>query len=214
MRGRMEIIAHRGFWDRDEDKNTLNAFEKAFKSGYGVETDLRDYREKLVISHNVANEDCVGLEDFFWLYQTCHSKSPLALNVKADGIQVLLEPLLKKYNIVNYFLFDMSIPELVVNANRKLRFYTRNSDVEKECVLYSKANGVWLDAFYDENWLTEKVITQHVKHGMKVCIVSPELHGYEYTRVWEMLKGTSLYKNELVALCTDIPNRAEEYFDE
>lgn len=210
----MELIAHRGFWSEDEEKNTLYAFEKAFKRGYGVETDLRDYREKLVVSHNIANAACVDVENLFQLYRECHSEAALALNVKADGIQILLEPLLKKYNIVNYFLFDMSIPELVVNASRKLRFYTRNSDIEKECVLYKNAAGVWLDAFFDEKWLTEKIIMRHIAQSMKVCIVSPELHGYDHMHVWKMLRETGLYRNELVMLCTDIPDKAQEYFNE
>lgn len=210
----MGLIAHRGFWGKNEEKNTLHAFERAFKNGYGVETDLRDYREKLVVSHNIANENCVDVETFFQLYRECHSEALLALNVKADGIQVLLEPLLEKYDIANYFLFDMSIPELVVNANRNLHFYTRNSDIEKECVLYDNAAGVWLDAFFDEHWLTEKIVMQHIAQGMKVCIVSPELHGYDPMRVWEMLRMTDLYKSDLVTLCTDIPDRAQEYFNE
>lgn len=210
----MKIIAHRGFWNKEEEKNTLYAFEKAFQYGYGVETDLRDYREKLVISHNIAKEDCVDVETFFRLYHKYNSKAVLALNVKADGIQFLLEPLLKKYDIVNYFLFDMSIPESVVYADRKLCFYTRHSDIEGECVLYDKAAGVWLDTFYDENWLTEKIVMQHLLQNTKVCIVSPELHGYDYMKVWKMMRETGLYKNELVALCTDVPDKAQEYFNE
>lgn len=210
----MELVAHRGFWLKEEEKNTLSAFERAFRIGYGIETDLRDYRGKLVISHNIATEDCVEAECVFKMYQEYNSKVLLALNVKSDGIQFLLEPLLKKYNIKNYFLFDMSIPESVVNANRMLRFYTRNSDIEKECVLYNRAMGVWMDFFFEEGWLTEKAIVQHITRGMKVCIVSPELHGFDHTRLWTMLRASDLYRNEFVSLCTDVPDKAQEYFNE
>lgn len=211
---KMKIIAHRGFWIEEREKNTLYALERALKNGYGIETDLRDYKEDLVISHNIANEKSIKLEDFFQLYCECGNRALLALNVKADGIQKMLETLLVKYDIENYFLFDMSIPELVVNSSRNLRFYTRSSDIERECVLYDKAAGIWVDAFYDENWLDEKVVMRHIKANKEVCLVSPELHGNDFTRVWKLLKETGLYKNDLLALCTDMPDSAEEYFNE
>ena len=52
----MKIIAHRGFWKKPEKQNTLGAFYAAIKKGFGIETDVRDYKGKLVISHNVPNE--------------------------------------------------------------------------------------------------------------------------------------------------------------
>ena len=48
----MKILAHRGFWADEEEKNTLSAFGKAFDSGFGIETDIRDRNGELVISHN------------------------------------------------------------------------------------------------------------------------------------------------------------------
>ena len=50
----MQILAHRGLWTQTEEKNTVSAIKYAFQSGFGIETDLRDFQEKLVISHNVA----------------------------------------------------------------------------------------------------------------------------------------------------------------
>ena len=36
----IEVIAHRGWWKAENEKNTKTAFERAFDCGFGVETDL------------------------------------------------------------------------------------------------------------------------------------------------------------------------------
>ena len=208
----MEILAHRGMWTLPEEKNTLNAIQKAFVNGLGIETDLRDYNGKLVISHDVANDTSPLAEEMFKMYRDLGLNVQLALNVKADGIQKMLGELLEHYQIKNYFLFDMSVPELVVNDARGLYYYTRNSDIESDCVMYQRASGVWVDYFYDDLWLNEQVLAKHINQKKKVCIVSPELHGKDYKQLWKLLKDTGLYENELVTLCSDRPMVAREYF--
>lgn len=210
----MKIIAHRGFWQKESEKNTLLALRRALDNGFGIETDLRDYCGKLVISHNISDDKSPLAEDIFNYYETIKSKAVLALNVKADGIQVLLKPLLEKYQILNYFLFDMSIPELVVNVKEKLKFYTRHSDIENECVMYDKACGVWVDSFYCNRWLSIDKIKSHLDSGKSVCIVSPELHSNDYKAVWELIKKENLHNNIHLSLCTDLPMIAREYFNE
>ena len=37
----MKIIAHRGYWLIDDEKNTELAFERALRANFGIETDLR-----------------------------------------------------------------------------------------------------------------------------------------------------------------------------
>ena len=208
----MEILAHRGMWTLPEEKNALNAIQKAFVNGLGIETDLRDYNGKLVISHDVANDTSPLAEEMFKMYRDLGLNVQLALNVKADGIQKMLGELLEHYQIKNYFLFDMSVPELVVNDARGLYYYTRNSDIESDCVMYQRASGVWVDYFYDDLWLNEQVLAKHINQKKKVCIVSPELHGKDYKQLWKLLKDTGLYENELVTLCSDRPMEAREYF--
>ena len=208
----MNILAHRGLWKTPEEKNKMFSIERAFASGFGVETDLRDYDGTLVISHDIADAGCCRAEELFKFYRDSGSHSILALNVKADGIQILLKPLLEKYQIKKYFLFDMSIPELVVNARESLPFYTRHSDIENECVMYEKAKGVWLDSVYDKCWLTRDIIGRHLMNNKELCIVSPELHGYAYEPTWKMLKDNFYHESGLISLCTDEPNKAKEFF--
>ena len=208
----MEIIAHRGLWTTAEQKNTMPALLNALKEGFGIETDIRDYERKLVISHNVAEESSPLAEELFRAYGDNYFRGMLALNIKADGLQTLLITLLKQYKVTNYFLFDMSIPEAVVNVDRGLTFYTRQSDVEHECVLYEKATGVWMDSFYNDAWMTLDGIRDHLHSGKSTCLVSPELHGRSPHAFWQMLKESGIAGSDQVALCTDKPFEAREYF--
>ena len=209
----MRIIAHRGLWHEIEERNTLASLKSAIDEGFGVETDIRDYRGKLVISHDVANENSIELDTFLEYYRFRKSDAILALNIKADGIQKMLITLLNKYHVTNYFLFDMSIPEFVVNVREGLNCFTRNSDIEKECVLYKEATGVWMDSFYQENWITMEKICLHQTNGKKVCLVSPELHKQSNDSLWGMLKDNLDVLNEDVYLCTDMPELAEVLFN-
>lgn len=212
--GYMDIIAHRGFWKVPKEKNHIKALKCALDQGFGIETDIRDYKGELVISHNIADGHAICVKELLRYYADIGADEPLALNVKADGIQGLLRELLDEYKILNYFLFDMSVPEQVVNHNMNLNYYTRHSDVENVCVLYADAIGVWLDSFYDDKWLTADIIKTHMSAGKKVCVVSPELHGKEYLPTWKMIKENQFEQSELMQLCTDKPDEARRFFYE
>ncbi len=206
----MEIIAHRGFWKTEEEKNKKEAFARARREQIGLETDFRDYEQKLVISHNVADGTCMSADDFFAMYK--NQKCTLALNVKADGIQQLLKELLEKNNITNYFCFDMSIPDTLEYINSDLIFFVRESEYETINSLYEKADGVWADGFIDDDWITKEYIQNHRKKGKKVCIVSSDLHKRDYTKLWERINDKEILDDCGVILCTDYPDRAKEFF--
>ena len=110
----MRILAHRGLWSAPEEKNTLTSFSRAFENGFGIETDVRDYCGKLVVSHDIATEQSEPFAKVLDIYNQFNSNEILAVNIKADGIQNLLSRDLQNYSIDNYFVFDMSIPEQVV----------------------------------------------------------------------------------------------------
>ncbi len=206
----MEIIAHRGFWKEVSEKNTMTAFERSSGCGIGTETDFRDFDGKLVVSHNVADANCPSADDFFALYK--QSKVTLALNVKADGIQELLQKLLNKYEIEKYFCFDMSVPDTFGYVDADLKFFVRQSEYENINALYDKADGVWVDGFDDDDWITPELIAEHRSKGKKVCIVSSDLHGRNYESLWERLIIADILKDDNVILCTDYPDKAKEYF--
>lgn len=209
----MEIVAHRGCWYSEEEKNTKESLIRAFEKRFGIETDIRDRNGQLVISHNISNTSSILLEEILQKYKEINSNVVLELNIKADGIQEMLQEIMYKYEINNYFVFDMSIPEMVISKAIGINFFTRNSDIEEQCVLYEDAEGVWLDSFYIENWLTPEIIQNHLNKGKKISIISPEIHGFSNFSVWEMLKKYKFHKNNRVYLCTDLPIKAKEYFE-
>jgi glycerophosphoryl diester phosphodiesterase len=209
----MKIISHRGFWEVEKEKNSMDAFEKSFRMGLGVETDVRDYCGNLVISHDVANGDNILFEDFLSAYNKYDSKEmTLAINIKADGLQSKLMEQLANHNISNYFLFDMSIPEMVVYSRTTLNFFTHQSEYGPSPILYEKAMGVWLDSFEDI-WYSNSCIKEHLDNGKYVCIVSAELHKRDNTKQWGQIKMLLKEVNgDKLILCTDYPTKAKEYF--
>ena len=206
----MEIIAHRGYWKKKEEKNMKSALERAKGHCIGTETDFRDFNGKLVVSHNVADSSCLPAECFFSLYHG--TKYTLALNVKADGIQQMLFELLSKYEIENYFCFDMSIPDTLGYIDAGLKFFVRESEYEKINELYENAEGVWIDGFKTDEWISFELIGNHRRNGKKVCIVSSELHGRNKDCLWKRLKIDDILKDDGIILCTDFPEEAKEYF--
>ena len=234
----LEIIAHRGLWQDTKNpndksaQNTLKAFERAFESGFGVEMDLRDFAGQIVISHDIATPKAPPLREFLTLHAsfcTPHFTPPLALNIKADGLQALLKRALSGFG-GEYFAFDMSLPDTLGYAHSGLCFYLRQSEFEPRPSralgeIYKNASGVWLDGFF-ENFLRQKHILEHLKNGKKLCIVSPELHNLDFTKEWKKLRqilkkiqanseNLGLCEQNLrqIALCTDYPFQAREFFD-
>lgn len=209
----MQILSHRGFWLSDAEKNSVNAFERSFDHGFGTETDIRDFAGNLVISHDVADKSCIGLPEFLDIYRLGSKNLPLALNVKSDGLQALLKTTLQEQGIENYFVFDMSVPDMVGYLKAGLKTFTRQSEYETAPALYEQASGVWLDEFHS-HWIDEAVIAQHVSNGKKVCIVSPELHRRQYQDEWNHYRDIDRkLGSDAVMLCTDYPIAAKEFFD-
>ncbi len=209
----MKLLAHRGYWNTIEEKNTLSSMTKAFENNWGVETDIRDYVGSLVISHDMPNEKAYTLEQFLVEYKKQSPNNCLALNIKADGLSDLLCQFLVEHKINNYFVFDMSIPETLRYLNLGMQVYVRESEYDTiNELLYSKTQGIWLDAFINE-WYTVETIIKHTTNNKKVAIVSPELHSREYEDFWAMLKLKNIHKNENVLLCTDLPIEATKYFE-
>lgn len=201
----IKILAHRGFWKEETEKNTKIAFERAFNSGFGIETDLRDIKGEIVISHNMPQGGEMKFEDLLKLLDG--RDLTLALNIKADGMADEIKRLLEKYRVSNYFTFDMSIPEMVYQHKTGLKFFTGQSDIIPEPIMFDKAEGIWLDSF-NSDWFGAKEIKNILNQDKEVCIVSPDLHKREYKKVW------NIYRNiNGIMLCTDYPMEAKEFFN-
>lgn len=201
----MEIIAHRGWWKTAGEKNSRVAFERAFAGGFGIETDLRDAGGQIVISHDMPRGGEMALSELLHLLGS--RKLTLALNIKADGMAGEIKRLLAEYRCENYFTFDMSIPEMLCQRDAGLRFFTGLSDIAPNPVMIENASGVWLDSF-NSDWFDSQTVDEILRRGKSVCIVSPELHGRGYKSVWQKYKDL-----HGVALCTDHPSEAQEFFN-
>lgn len=207
----MKILSHRGYWkDFDSENNQRIAFERSFNLGFGTETDLRDIKGSIVISHNMPIGDEITFEELLIIMNG--RNLPLALNIKADGQANEIERILAKYGQTEYFTFDMSIPDLVYQSeNTKLNIFTGCSDVNPETPLLDKAIGVWLDSFYIP-WYSEERINKFLDMGKKVCIVSEDLHGRPVEVQWKLIKGMIAFESDELMLCTNFPEKARDFF--
>lgn len=205
----MNILAHRGAWKEEKEKNSVEAIRRAFGNGWGVETDLRDFMGRLVISHDISTGRSADFDDVLREYKESGMSGFLAVNIKADGLQSLFSDAVKRYNIEKYAVFDMSVPEQVMYEQWNIPFFSRQSEIEKTPVMYEKACGIWMDE-WRESWIDQKEIERHLDHGKIVGIISPEIHGRDNSKLWNILKQTD---SGNVYLCTDEPWTAEEVFN-
>jgi hypothetical protein len=210
----MIILSHRGYWKETSEKNQRIAYERSFSLGFGTETDIRDYKGELVISHDIADEKCISVKEMFEIYNKYDNTLPLALNIKADGLQVKLIELLEEYKIMNYFVFDMSVPDGLQYFKHCIKVFTRQSEYEKIPSFYDMASGVWLDEF-QRHWIDQDIVKKHVQNNKQICIVSPDLHKREYKKEWQHYKEVEQELGiDSLMICTDYPEIAKEFFYE
>ncbi|MGF1579463.1 MAG: hypothetical protein ACFCD0_08880 [Gemmataceae bacterium] len=208
----MEILSHRGYWLEAQEKNTAGAFARSFHKGFGTETDIRDLTEQLMIAHDSPTVDSLPAEIFLDIHRCLAPDVPLALNIKADGLQQRLKELVESFGVKNYFVFDMSIPDTLGYLRQGFPVFTRQSEYEMEPPVYEQAVGVWMDCFLDD-WYSEEDIAKHLDAGKKVCLVSPELHRRDHRPLWDRLAGMSVVRQPELMICTDLPEDARRYFD-
>ena len=206
----MIIVSHRGYWKETAEQNQRTAFTRSFDLGFGTETDVRDCGGKVVIAHDMPQGGEMTLEEVLQIMDG--RNLPLALNIKADGLAAAILELLEKYSHTNYFTFDMSIPDMVMQMKRGLRVFTGLSDIVPVPVMLEQSAGVWLDCFHSD-WYGTETIDDLIENGKFVCIVSSELHKRTTEKQWEIIKHCKSVDSEYLLLCTDEPERAKEFFE-
>lgn len=190
----MEYIAHR--------INTIEELKKIPKE-YGVELDLRDFADRLVLQHDPFKDG----EDFEE-YLKHYNHGTMILNIKSERIEHKVLELIQKYNIKKYFFLDSSFPMIYLlsktgEKNIALRF-SEFEGIDTILSMTGKVEWIWVDCFskLPINYEIYKLLKNN---GFKFCLVSPELQGQN-----EKLASYKQYlQNEGIvfdAICTKIYN--------
>lgn len=190
----MQYIAHR--------VNTISELLNT-PTEYGIEIDLRDYKEKIILQHDPFKNG----QDFEE-YLNHYKHGIIILNIKSEGIEFKVLELLKKYNLKNYFFLDSSFPminllSLKGEKNIALRF-SEFEGIDTALMTYKRIKWIWVDCF-TKLPITVQTYKLLKDYNYKLCLVSPELQNQD-------LK-LELYKNYLKkegiifdAICTKLKN--------
>ena len=107
--------------------------------------------------------------------------------------------ILSRSKTTNYFTFDWPVTSLHNAINHDLNCAFRLSEYEKDIV--PNCPWVWLDSF-NGIWYDADFLISLKKSGIKLAIVSPELHNREadISKVKDIVNAV-----KVDAMCTDIP---------
>ena len=192
------IFAHRGFWDSKVPQNSRESFVNASTLGFSIETDLRSVGSEIVVSHDSPlKESTLNAESIF------DFNSRFALNIKSDGIAEYFLNKREWLGETKSFFFDGSIPELYKYKNAGLPVALRLSEIEKELPWVCET--IWLDSFNSDWWIEGNQLSA-LSEKYFVIVVSPELHGREYLKVWDKTMESILKGNHNIGICTDYPH--------
>jgi hypothetical protein len=208
----MIILAHRGYWLDPSEKNSETAFRRAFEKGFGCEMDIRDQAGSLVVSHDPPQSACMTFSEFLKLHAEIDPQLCLAVNVKADGLQTWFRQCRDEWRLRNFYVFDMAVPDALSYVRHGVPAYTRLSEYERTPSFLEQSAGIWLDAFHGDWW------TDHLAEirafGKPLVLVSPELHGRDHANAWSAWRDFAKSNPSIsLAICTDLPEQAKDFFD-
>jgi hypothetical protein len=146
---------------------------KKIPYNYGVEIDIRDYKNTLILNHDPFKKG-----ESFLKYLEHFKHKFLIINVKSEGIETKIYKILQKRKIKNFFFLDVSLP-FIVKLSKSLtkKISIRVSDLESiqtASNFKKKVEWVWLDYFKDNELKLNNIkILKNMKY--KVCYVSHDL---------------------------------------
>jgi hypothetical protein len=206
----MKVIAHRGYWRKKHEQNSLLAFQKALDLGVGVELDIWLNNGICVISHDPPTPSSPHIEVALDMLCQHHNfyNVQFAINIKSDGLEETIEKFVASYGIRdNSFVFDMSAPSTYKFLKTTgVKVAARVSEHEM-VVFESLIHGIWLDA-WESDWYNTDLITRWLDDGKFVAIVSPELHHRSREYFWSLFLEKDLVSRSNLYICTDEPEEA------
>jgi hypothetical protein len=193
------FIAHR--------VNQLNETVAAevFGAADGIEFDIRDTGGEIVVQH----DPFLTGQRFTDFLKFCPSNKFYIVNVKAEGIEQRAIADLEAHGITQFFLLDCSIPMMVrLGKLGERRLAVRFSEYESLATVEAMApfvSWVWVDVF-TQLPLTNAIETSIRNHGLKLCLVSPELQGQQ-EKITEYKHLLTLRSVNIDAVCSKLYNR-------
>ena len=174
----------------DHRRNTLEQLQ-ATPPEFGIEVDLRNHGQDIIVTHDPFITDGVTLEE--WLKHYNHRF--LIANVKEEGMEERLRQLFGQRSIDDFFILDESFPFIRKWALQgESRFAVRVSEFESPQTALrlaanlaeqgKKVDWVWVDTFTGAP-IEASVVAGLRAAGYKLCYVSPELHHIPDPTSWE-----------------------------
>ncbi|MCG6154648.1 hypothetical protein [Rubinisphaera margarita] len=171
-------------------------------TSYGVELDLRDRGERLILQHDPFQDG----EDFS-LYLERYSHGTMILNIKSERIEHrVLEELEATGTVRDYFFLDCSYPMirtlLAAGEHRIAVRFSEYEPIESALSLAGHVDWVWVDCF--SRLPLDDSSYARLSRAFKICIVSPELQGHSLDRIADFARQLRDY--EVEAICTKRPD--------
>ena len=196
----MLFIAHR--------INEINQLKQT-PSEMGVEIDIRSNGKDLILQHDPF---LAGTKFHDWLKSFHHQL--IVLNIKEEGLEEEILSYLNEFNIKNYFFLDQSFPFLVKSARQGLKkSAVRLSEYESINTVRNLArqvNWVWID-YFTKFPLDTSDVNELKQLDFKLCMVSPELQGYDseidISKLAHLFNSSQI---QLDAICTKRPDLWKE----
>jgi hypothetical protein len=184
-------------------QHRVNTIEQllATPSDYGVEIDLRDRGDRLVLQHDPFQDG----QDFEQYLQHYHH-GLMILNIKSERIEHRVLELVQAAGVRDYFFLDSSFPmirALVGQGEHRIAVrFSEFEPIESALALAGQVDWVWIDCFtrmpLDDH--TYRLLKQH----FKLCAVSPELQGRDVATIAGIRQQLASFS--LDAVCTKRPD--------
>lgn len=143
----------------------------------GIEFDVRDCGEKLLVQHDAFQTTGQPFEEFL---VHCPPNKFYIVNIKAEGIEQRVLGLLEQHNITNFFLLDCSVPAMMKLARAGCRHlavrFSEVESIETVAAMRNYVDWVWIDVF-SRLPLTKEIMELLRQWNLRTCLVSPELQG-------------------------------------
>ncbi len=190
----MQFIAHR--------INTVQGLA-GIPVEYGVELDLRDFGNDLVLEHDPFKGG-----ELFENYLKRYHNNTMIVNVKSERVELRALELLKKYNITNFFFLDSSFPMIITlsrqDETRSAIRFSEFEGLDTVLAVKDRVQWIWVDCF--SILPLDRAVYQKLRAtGLKLCLVSPELQGRadDIAVYAEQMRKEGI---EFDAICTKIYN--------